>query len=498
MKYLKTFFLSLCIVAAAIVLIFGKRITAYVQEEITLANWTPTPSGTVREPQSHWCVDDKGWQYLDPDEKPVTKQWMTIDGKNYYFDEDGYMTTGWIKQDAKWYYLDFAGERETGWIDDDGKRYYLDDSGVMVTGWQTIDQTEYHFDDSGSLSSGWVLSDDKYYYIDESGTKHTGWLIDNDKYYYLDETGIMKTGWIQDQGIWYYLNDDGAMVNGWQTIDNKTYYFDNAGAMKTGWYQEGSNWYYFTEKGNMHTGWLTLDDGTYYLNGDGSMHTGWLIEAQDVYYFDSKGRYNANAKKVESGTKIAITFDDGPGPYTNRLLDCLAANDAKATFFVLGQQVESYPDAVKRAYQMGCQIGNHSYDHSNLTGLTLSEAKKQITQTNQIIKSVIGRNPWVVRPPGGNYNEEVAAKINQPLILWSLDTRDWESKNTQAVVESVLNNVKSGDIILMHDIHLSTIEAAEILIPTLKSLGYDLVTVSELAKSSGTALKRGSVYHSFS
>lgn len=498
MKHLKIFLLSLCIAATALMLIFGKPVIAYVQEEIALAKWEPTPSGTVSEPKSSWVIDDTGWQYLSPEGIPAKEQWLTIDGKDYYFDETGYMTTGWIKQDGNWYYLDFAGEKETGWIDDEGKRYYLDETGVMVTGWHVIDQIEYHFDDSGSLSTGWVLSNDHYYYIDEGGTRHTGWLIDNEKYYYLDEAGIMKTGWLQDQGIWYFFQEDGAMVNGWQTIENKTYYFDEAGAMKTGWLQDGKNWYYFTDQGNMHTGWLKLDDGTYYLNSKGRMHTGWLIEGKKVYFFDSKGRYNANAKKVESGTKIALTFDDGPGPYTNRLLDCLEANNAKATFFVLGQQIDSYPDTILRAYQMGCQIGNHTYDHSNLTKLTLKEAKKQITSTNKKVKAITGKSSWVVRPPGGNYNDAVIKKINQPIITWSLDTRDWESQSAEAVIEKVLNEVEGGDIVLLHDIHISTVEAAEILIPTLKSLGYDLVTVSELAKSAGVStLKRGSVYRSF-
>ncbi len=497
MKGLKTFLLILGILAVAAAIVFGQPVLSYVQEEIALARWEPEPSGTVRQPKGHWNVDDKGWQYTDSDGQVIKKQWQSIDGKDYYFDEKGYMTTGWIQQENKWYYLDFAGEKETGWLQDGKKRYYLGEDGAMVTGWQTISQTKYHFEEDGSLSTGWVQDNDTYYYINEEGEPHTGWLVEAGKYYFMDEKGVMQTGWLQDGNAWYYLGKDGAAVSGWQTVDNKNYYFDEAGSMHIGWLQDGNAWYYFDTQGSMQTGWLTLDDGTYYLNSDGKMYTGWLVEGRKVHFFDEKGRENPDAGKVKKGTKIALTFDDGPGAYTDRLLDCLEDNDAKATFFVLGQQVSKYPDTLSRMYRMGCQIGNHSYDHTNLTSLNEKELKNQITSTNKRVKSTVGRSSWLVRPPGGNYTEETARLINQPLVLWSIDTRDWETKNVQATVESVLNNLQGGDIVLMHDIHETSVEAAEVLIPALKSMGYDLVTVGNLAKASNVKLERGSVYSSF-
>ncbi|MGI6010078.1 MAG: polysaccharide deacetylase family protein [Ruminococcus sp.] len=497
MKGLKTFGLILGISAVTAAILFGRPLIHYAQEEIALARWEPTPSGTVSKPEGRWNVDDQGWQYTDSSGQKITEQWRSIDGKDYYFGKDGYMTTGWIQQDGKWYYLDFAGEKETGWLLDGKKRYYLGEDGVMVTGWQTIRQTKYHFEEDGSLSTGWIQDGDTYYYINEEGEPHTGWLVDAGKYYYMDEQGVMQRGWFQDGDAWYYLGEDGAAVSGWQTVDNKNYFFDETGAMHIGWLQDGNSWYYFDTQGSMQTGWLTLDDGTYYLNGDGKMHTGWLVDGRNVHFFDEQGRENPNAGKVEPGTKIALTFDDGPGPYTDRLLNCLESNDAKATFFVLGQQIGNYPETLQRMYRMGCQIGNHSFDHTNLTGLDEKEVKNQITSTNKRVKSTVGRSSWLVRPPGGNYTEEIAAQINQPLVLWSLDTRDWETKSVQATVENVLNNLRGGDIILMHDIHETSVEAAEVLIPTLKSMGYDLVTVGNLAKSSGAALERGKVYRSF-
>lgn len=497
MKKIKTCLIILGILSITAAVVFGKPFMNYVQEELLLLGWEPVPSGTVRQQRGSWDADDRGWRYTDENGQPVKKQWKHIDGKDYYFDENGYMTTGWIKQDGKWYYLDFAGERETGWLQDGKKRYFLQKDGSMVTGWQTIGKTRYHFEEDGTLSTGWVQDENVYYYIDETGEPHTGWLIDGGKYYYMDQEGVMQTGWLEDGNSWYYLGSDGAAVNGWQTVDNKNYYFDETGSMHIGWLEDGDSWYYFDTQGSMQTGWLTLNDGTYYLNGDGKMHTGWLADGRNVHFFDESGREKPDAGKVTPGTKIALTFDDGPGPYTGRLLDCLEKNDAKATFFVLGNLVNRYPDTLRRMYRMGCQIGNHSYDHSTLTGLSEKDVKNQITSTNQRVKAAVGRSSWVVRPPGGGYNESTAKLINQPLILWSLDTKDWETKNVQATVETVLNNLQAGDIVLMHDIHETSVEAAEILIPALKSMGYDLVTVGNLSKASGIALERGKVYSSF-
>ena len=498
MKKLKITAIFIGILFIVTCLLFGREIMAYVQEEIALAKWEPTPSEGSDKPLSHWELDEKGWQYIENTGSPVKDTWFSIDGNSYFFDEDGYMKTGWIEQSDTWYYLDYAGERETGWLEDQGKHYYLDDDGAMVTGWYTIEGTKYHFDDSGSLSTGWILTDDQYYYIDEDGTRHTGWLIDKDKYYFLNEDGIMQTGWLKDSDVWYYMGSDGAMVNGWQTINDKTYFFEEAGSMKTGWLDIGDAWYYFSTDGDMQTGWLELADGTYYLNGDGKMHTGGLVDNQKVRYFGSDGRYNPDAGKVAAGTKIALTFDDGPGPYTDRLLDCLSANDASATFFLLGNQVDSYGDTIKRMFDMKCQVGNHSYDHSTLTSLEKKDAREQITSTAKKIREITGKDPsWVVRPPGGNYDEETAKTISQPLILWSVDTLDWKTKDVQTTVETVLNSIQAGDIVLMHDIHRTSVEAAEVLIPTLKSLGYDLVTVNELAAANGVNLKGGKAYASF-
>ena len=231
MKKIKTCLIILGILSITAAVVFGKPFMNYVQEELLLLGWEPVPSGTVRQQRGSWDADDRGWRYTDENGQPVKKQWKHIDGKDYYFDENGYMTTGWIKQDGKWYYLDFAGERETGWLQDGKKRYFLQKDGSMVTGWQTIGKTRYHFEEDGTLSTGWVQDENVYYYIDETGEPHTGWLIDGGKYYYMDQEGVMQTGKqtiydedLEENQTWYFNVKGSQKGQGYHGVrDNQIY-----------------------------------------------------------------------------------------------------------------------------------------------------------------------------------------------------------------------------------------------------------------------------------
>lgn len=448
--------------------------------------------------QGLWTVDDNGWQYTDNNGKVPHDTAMIIGGNGYFFTKDGYMATGWTKSDGNWYYLSYTGKQETGWLEENGKKYYLDKDGKMVTGWNRIDNKNYYFGEDGILTSGWILQDSKYYYINEDGTPHTGWLIDGEKNYYLADDGAMHTGWLQYSGFWYYLGDSGAMVTGWHTIDENSYFFGETGEMYTGWLIDGGNTYYFNTDGKIAKGWVKLDDKQYYMDPtSGAMHTnGWVYDGEGAYFLDASGVWVPN-KKVANGPTIALTFDDGPGKYTDRLLACLKENEATATFFVLGSLVDQYPNTLKEMVAIGCEIGNHSYSHATLTKLDEVGLKNEIDTTSQKIKAITGTDVFLVRPPGGTHNEYVRNIVNAPFIMWSLDTLDWQSKNTEIVVEKVLNNVKDGDIILLHDIHITSVEAAEVLIPTLKEAGYNLVTVSELATSKGKIIEPTQVYNSF-
>lgn len=177
---------------------------------------------------------------------------------------------------------------------------------------------------------------------------------------------------------------------------------------------------------------------------------------------------------------VALTFDDGPNKYTDLLLDALLEYRASATSFVLGNRVERFPKTLQRMVLEGNEIGNHTMDHKQLTKLTEAEILREVEETQNAIESIVHIKPKLVRPPYGERNTMVRNIIDYDLILWDLDTRDWASKDPKKIVEITLNNVRDGDIILMHDIYSTSVQAAIELIPLLQEKGYQLVTVTEL------------------
>lgn len=194
---------------------------------------------------------------------------------------------------------------------------------------------------------------------------------------------------------------------------------------------------------------------------------------------------------------VALTFDDGPTTtVTNRILDVLEQYNAKATFFVVGNRLGSTgcKSTVARAYTLGCEIGNHSYTHPKLNTLSAAEIQKEITKTNDAITKIIGAPVTLFRPPYGFINDTVRAYANAPLIFWSVDPEDWNSRNAAKVYKHVMSKVKDGDIILMHDLYNSTAEACEALVPALLAEGYQLVTVSELFACKGITLTTGDTF----
>ncbi len=177
---------------------------------------------------------------------------------------------------------------------------------------------------------------------------------------------------------------------------------------------------------------------------------------------------------------IALTFDDGPRGYTPELIDVLDARGAKATFFVLGPLAEKYPDTIRKMHASGHQIGNHTYGHRNLVTLPLDQAMGEVGRTNDVIAGITGEYPRVVRPPYGSMTPELAATIGMPEIVWSVDTRDWQHGNTQMTIDNVLYAAGRGDIVLMHDIYASTVNAAPAIVDGLQVAGYTLVTIDQL------------------
>nr|WP_303243186.1 polysaccharide deacetylase family protein [uncultured Blautia sp.] len=303
-----------------------------------------------------------------------------------------------------------------------------------------------------------------------------------------------KGVWTASGSDWTFLVDGNAYT-GWLTdTDGKRYYFDKAGIMQTGWVDVENKRYYMDLDGIMQTGDITVDGKTYHLNADGSLqgYEPSAVTAQS----DSSDKKSKKKKKTTQKT-IALTFDDGPSSFTDRLLDCLEANNAKATFFMVGKEILSFPDEVKRMKALGCELGNHTYDHTDLATLSASDISSQISKVDQELVNLTGQGATVVRPPYGSVNDTVKATVGTPMILWSIDTLDWKTQDVQATVEEVMNNVQDGSIILMHDIYSTSVDAAEILIPQLIEDGYQLVTVHELAATHGKELNPGVTYGEF-
>lgn len=198
-----------------------------------------------------------------------------------------------------------------------------------------------------------------------------------------------------------------------------------------------------------------------------------------------------------SGPMLAITFDDGPSQYTKEILDLLETYDAKATFFVVGTRVDTYSETLSREIQLGCEVGNHTVNHVDLTKADEGTMAKEIADCNNSVCQNTGYTPSLLRPPYGSTSQSVRDQVGMPMILWSVDTRDWESRDADAVIEQVLGQVQDGDIILMHDLYGSTAEACKTIIPELIAQGYQLVTVSELAQAKGIDLEAGERYFSF-
>lgn len=229
-------------------------------------------------------------------------------------------------------------------------------------------------------------------------------------------------------------------------------------------------------------------------------------EERDVLKSDVD-EYLANGWKRGKGNvdpdspMVCLTFDDGPSDsYTMDLLEALEEHDARATFYMLGKNVESgkkSEEIISKMKEIGCEISSHTWDHKQLTSLGESDVKKQITDTQEAIKKYSGENPITVRPPYGAINDIVKKNADAPLILWSMDTLDWKYLNADTVYNNTLRDVKDGDIILLHDIHKTSVEAAIKLIPALQKAGYQLVTVKEMAEAKGIEMENGKTYTDF-
>lgn len=269
-----------------------------------------------------------------------------------------------------------------------------------------------------------------------------------------ERLSVMTPGWHEDStGKWYQNPDGTYYVNGFADIDGTTYSFDKKGYMQTGWVEKGVKDYYFNEDGS---------------------------------YDPSKKR-----------PMIALTFDDGPGEYTETLLDTVEKYNAHVTFFMVGQNVEGHESTIQRMLKLGCELGNHTWDHPSQTlpNMDLDSVLQEFQKTDDALVKACGQAATVCRAPYGAITDEQMSAVGKPFFMWSTDSLDWKLMDADADYNQIMNDSSLGDgsIILMHDIHEPSVKCAtEKLIPALIDQGYKLVTVSELAEAKDVTLQSAS------
>jgi len=194
---------------------------------------------------------------------------------------------------------------------------------------------------------------------------------------------------------------------------------------------------------------------------------------------------------------VALTFDDGPGDYTGQVLDILEQYNVVATFYVIGRQVERHSDTVLRAFDMGCEIANHTWSHWSLDRASDEGIRSQLRDTNAAIEAVTGVSPTSMRPPFGNSSANVrniSGELDLAIVFWSIDPSDYLPRSADRIYDFIMDSVRDRDIILLHDVYDRSVEATRRLIPALINSGFQLVTVSELMYYSGINPNPGSSY----
>lgn len=195
---------------------------------------------------------------------------------------------------------------------------------------------------------------------------------------------------------------------------------------------------------------------------------------EEVLETDGKAAY-------QEKPKLALTFDDGPSAaYTGRLLDGLKERGIKATFFLIGDNAQNNPELVKRIYEDGHVIGNHTYHHVDITRLSDEEATRELEETDRVIYEITGEHVKYVRPPFGSWQKELELNLDVFPVMWSVDPLDWTTENVNEIVNKVVTEIKENDIILLHDCYGSSVDAALRIADILTKEGYEFVTVDEM------------------
>ncbi len=214
----------------------------------------------------------------------------------------------------------------------------------------------------------------------------------------------------------------------------------------------------------------------------------------------AKGKYSGLTAecqvKICDVKQVAITFDDGPSPYTEKLLNFLKENDIRVTFFLVGNRMSYYKDELVREAAEGHELGYHSYAHDIQTGLSTERITSDFNKSDKLLFDMTGKHFTVWRTPGGGYNNRVVNAVPLPHIMWSVDTLDWQTLNANSVYRAIVNSSRDGDIVLIHDLHRTSVDGAIMAMEQMLKGDYEFVTVTELLSRDGTPPKPSTTYHS--
>lgn len=375
-------------------------------------------------------------------------------------DVDGYIENGWYAYPVVNVY---APDGRTLIIEKSKSDEYLD------VGWYLVEVMNVYAPDGRSL----VIEKNK-----EEDYLNVGWYTEPVTNVYVpdgryetiplaNKQTFLDSGWYEDPVMYVYARDGRSLVI--KTSELESY-------KGVGWYDD-------------------IDRiSSFMISSSGNRER--VFADFYSYYYSLGYRFESNPNLNPEKPMIALTFDDGPSIYTPGVVQCLKSYGVRATFFCVGQNAVKNPSAVRLIFESAMEIGSHTYNHPRLTDLTDAEIERELTDAANAIYNAAGIYPEVLRPPYGSADERVAAVVEYPLIHWSIDTRDWETKDAQKTYDSVVGYVKDGDIILMHDIYETTLEAVEMLVPKLHEMGYQMVTVSELARFKDVSLQTGVKYYS--
>ena len=433
----------------------------------------------------------------------ANRGWVYSGDATYYYDDFGEEYVGFreIPEDGKTRYFDeethimAKGETEIS-----GNFYYFDKDGVMMTGFQDVKGTKrYYSPQTGIMKKGWLHdNNDTYYFSEDTGEMLTGWQeLSGKKYYFEPESGKAAKGLFNLEAGTYFADPDTSIVAaGLQVIEGKQYFFDvDTGLMTKGWVDyEGEKYYFDEETGEGLDGIVEKPDGKYGFIGGMMIRNKRAMADNHLYYFGDDGKVT---REVDGNKPmVALTYDDGPSTYTDSIIDTLEKYGAKATFFIVGDRISWNEKQAKREGDLNYELGNHTYSHNTLTKLKKEQIQEKIQKTDDELIRVTGRKSTCLRPPGGSCNKTVKSSVELPIILWSVDSRDWESRNADKICARVIGKVKDGDIVLMHDLYQATADATKRIVPALVNAGFQLVTVEEMGLLKRGGLENGVVYYS--